>query len=107
MAVATCELVWIAFILSSFQILVHIASLYCDNQSAMHLAMNQVFHERTKHIEVDSHFVRDKIHDGFLTLFHVRSNNQLADIFKKTLHSPNFNFFVIKMGLLNIHKSPS
>ncbi|GMI70307.1 hypothetical protein HRI_000700000 [Hibiscus trionum] len=107
MASATCELLWLASLLSSFQIPTSSVSLYCDNQSAIHLASNQVFHERTKHIEVDCHFIRDKVKDGFLKLFHVKSANQLADIFTKGLHAPAFTTFVRKMGLLNIHQFPS
>ncbi|GMJ02292.1 cysteine-rich RLK (RECEPTOR-like protein kinase) 8 [Hibiscus trionum] len=107
MAAAVCELVWLRSLLSSFQIEVSTASLYCDNKSAIHLASNQVFHERTKHVEFDCHFILDKVRDGFIKLFHVRSANQLADIFTKALHSPAFNSLVLKMGLLNIHSSPS
>ncbi|KAL4341923.1 hypothetical protein GQ457_08G014960 [Hibiscus cannabinus] len=107
MASVTCELVWLAALLSSFQVAVPQAHLYCDNQSAIHLASNQVFHERTKHIEVDCHFVREKVCIGFIKLFHVRSENQLADIFTKALHFPAFNSFVIKLGLLNIHQIPA
>ncbi|GMJ08979.1 cysteine-rich RLK (RECEPTOR-like protein kinase) 8 [Hibiscus trionum] len=104
MAAATCELVWLASLLSSFHIPVTTASLYCDNQSAIHLASNQVFHERTKHIEVDCHFIRDKVRDGFLKLFHVSSANQLADILTKALQGPAFHSFVVKLGLVNIHQ---
>ncbi|GMJ02852.1 hypothetical protein HRI_003954400 [Hibiscus trionum] len=107
MAATVYELVWLRPLLSSFQIDVSTASLYCDNQSAIHLATNQVFHERTKHVEVECHFIRDKVRDGFIKLFLVRSANQLADIFTKALHSPAFNSLVLKMGLLNIHSSPS
>ncbi|KAL4310065.1 hypothetical protein GQ457_01G025390 [Hibiscus cannabinus] len=106
MAIATCELVWIAALLDSFQIPVSQAYLYCDNQSALHLATNQVFHERTKHIEVDCHFVREKVSSGFLRLFHVRSADQIADFFTKALHYPAFQSFLVKLGLLNIHQSP-
>ncbi|GMJ09050.1 cysteine-rich RLK (RECEPTOR-like protein kinase) 8 [Hibiscus trionum] len=107
MATAVCELVWLRSLLSSFKIDVPTASLYCDNQSAIHLANNHVFHEYTKHVEVDCHFIRDKVQDGFIKLFHVRSANQLADIFTKTLHPPAFKSLVLKMILLNIHSSPS
>ncbi|KAL4334975.1 hypothetical protein GQ457_07G002860 [Hibiscus cannabinus] len=107
MAIATCELVWIAALLDSFQISVPQAFLYCDNQSALHLATNQVFHERTKHIEVDCHFVREKVSSGFLRLFHVHSSDQIADIFTKALHYPAFQSFLVKLGLLNIHQSPA
>ncbi|GMI70517.1 hypothetical protein HRI_000720900 [Hibiscus trionum] len=107
MTTTVCELVWLRSLLSSFKFDVPTASLYCDNQSAIHFANNQVFHERTKHVEVDCHFIRDKVRDGFIKLFHVRSTNQLADIFTKALHSPAFKSLVLKMGLLNIHSSPS
>ncbi|GMJ08852.1 hypothetical protein HRI_004554400 [Hibiscus trionum] len=107
MASATCELVWLASLLQSFQISIHFTSLFCDNQSAIYLAQNQVFHERTKHIEVDCHFIRDKVKEGFFKLFHVRSHNQIADIFTKALHKPTFVSLVNKMRLLNIHCNPS
>ncbi|GMJ05094.1 cysteine-rich RLK (RECEPTOR-like protein kinase) 8 [Hibiscus trionum] len=107
MATATCELVWLAALLSSFCIDAPPVFLYCDNQAAIHLASNQVFHERTKHIEVDCHFVREKLNSGFLKLFHVRSKGQLADIFTKALHFPAFSDFVLKMGLIDVYPSPS
>ncbi|KAL4340022.1 hypothetical protein GQ457_08G034200 [Hibiscus cannabinus] len=107
MATVTCELVWLVALLSSFHIEVPQVYLYCDSQSAIHLATNQVFHERTKHIEVDCHFVRERISNGFLKLFHVRSHDQLADIFTKALPLPAFQTFLVKLGLLNIHRIPT
>ncbi|GMJ04012.1 hypothetical protein HRI_004070400 [Hibiscus trionum] len=107
MASATCELTWIATLLKSFQIHIPHASLFCGNQSATYLVSNQVFHERSNHIEVDCHFIRDKVVAGFIGLFHVRSINQLADIFTKALHVSVFKAFIVKLGLLNIHQPPS
>ncbi|GMJ13708.1 hypothetical protein HRI_005040000 [Hibiscus trionum] len=107
MTSATCELVWLTALLSSFGVQISQTSLFCDNQSSVHLASNQVFHERSKHIEVDCHFIREKVAAGFLKLFHIRSLNQLADMFTKALPSSSFHHFVFKLGLLDIHQPPA
>ncbi|GAV85387.1 LOW QUALITY PROTEIN: hypothetical protein CFOL_v3_28824, partial [Cephalotus follicularis] len=86
MANVTGELQWIHMLLTEIGFSVtRPSTLHCDNKSAMHIASNPVFHERTKHIEVDCYYVREKVNRGELKLVHTRSEEQLADIFTKPL----------------------
>jgi hypothetical protein len=67
--------------------------VYCDNISAMYLSSNPVQHQRTKHVEIDLHFVRDRVSLGEVKVLHVPSRFQYADIFTKGLPSVLFADF--------------
>ncbi|RVW11705.1 Retrovirus-related Pol polyprotein from transposon TNT 1-94 [Vitis vinifera] len=86
LADTTSELLWLRWLLKDLGVSTSSATpLYCDNQSAIHIAHNDVFHERTKHIEIDCHFICYHLVHGALKLFSVSSKDQLADIFTKSL----------------------
>ena len=104
MASVVCELMWLLPLLKDYQV-DHSKEtlLFCDNQAAIHIATNPVYHERTKHIELDCHLVREKIQDGLVRTLHVASQNQLADLMTKALGSVQFHFLLSKMGINNIY----
>ncbi|RVW44227.1 Retrovirus-related Pol polyprotein from transposon RE1 [Vitis vinifera] len=80
LANTTSELLWLRWLLKDLGVSTSSATpLYCDNQSAIHIAHNDVFHERTKHIEIDCHFIHYHLVHGALKLFSVSSKDQLAE----------------------------
>jgi hypothetical protein len=76
--------------------------VYCDNISATYLSNNPVQHQRTKHVEIDLHFVRDRVSLGEIKVLHVPSRFQFADIFTKGLPSALFDEF--RTSLQVVHR---
>ncbi|XP_070660467.1 uncharacterized mitochondrial protein AtMg00810-like [Malus domestica] len=100
MAATACELIWLKSFLFDLRFLSTTPmSLMCDNQAAMHIAANPVFHERTKHIEVDCHFIRAQVQSQLIQTVFTRSYDHLADMFTKALSSAHFQHLLGKLGL--------
>ena len=79
------KLLWLRWLLKVLGVSTSSATpLYCDNQSVIHITQNDVFHEWTKHIEIDCHFIHYHLVHGDLKLISVSSKDQLANIFTKS-----------------------
>lgn len=104
MAVTTCELKWIKSLVRSLGV-IHSKPmrLFCDSQSVLHIAKNPVFHDRTKHIEVDCHFVRDELQGVNITALYVPTGHQLADNLTKALGRQQFGYLLCNLGICDLH----
>ncbi|KAK6125101.1 hypothetical protein DH2020_041165 [Rehmannia glutinosa] len=91
LAHVTCDVIWFQSLFKELKIpLVYPTTIWIDNQSAVSLANNPVFHSRTKHLEIDLHFIRDKIQEGKISVRHVPAIDQTSDIFTKPLSGQSF-----------------
>jgi hypothetical protein len=98
MAIATAELYWLRMLFRELNIsLNNPPTLWCDNIGALALASNPIYHARTKHIEVDYHFIREKILHKDMLASYISTEDQSADIFTKGLTSQRFLFLRDKL----------
>ncbi|CAM8973439.1 unnamed protein product [Rhodiola kirilowii] len=104
MAAASCELIWLARLLADMGLTVATPILlHCDNKVAIHIAIiahNPVFHERTKHVEIDCHLIRSQVASKFILPVHISTNEQPADMFTKPLPFDHLHQLSIKLGVL-------
>jgi histone deacetylase 1/2 len=102
LANATAEIMWIQILLLEIGVQApRTAKLWCDNMGAKYLSANPVFHARTKHIEVDYHFVRERVAKRLLDIEYVSTRDQVADGFTKPLTVRQLEIF---KGNLNLEK---
>ena len=107
MALTTCELIWLRHLFQDLKFgkdeqmkLLH------DNQAALYIASNLVFLKRTKHIEVDCHFIREKIPLGCIITSFVISSDQPADVFTKSLRGSRIKYIYNKLSVFDLYAPP-
>jgi len=104
MANTAAKLTWLTFILKDLHIpMTSPLTLYCDNLSALHMTINPVFHARSKHIELDYHFVQDRVALGQLITKHISINEQVADLLTKPMSKAALTSFQNKLCLQPKH----
>ncbi|GAV70211.1 hypothetical protein CFOL_v3_13709, partial [Cephalotus follicularis] len=104
MAQGICELLWLKIILEDLKIKWEgPMKLYCDNKSAINIAHNPVQHDRMKHIEIDRHFIKEKLEEGLICISYVSSGSQLADVLTKGLNGGLFHEIISKLRMKDIY----
>jgi len=97
---ATCEAIWLRKLLVSlFKKTMEATKVYCDNQSYIKLSENPVFHDRSKHIDIRCHFIRDCVQRGVVQLQYVPMREQVADILTKARERAKFTQFKEQLGM--------
>ncbi|GMI71647.1 hypothetical protein HRI_000834000 [Hibiscus trionum] len=108
MAFTSAEIVWLKGLLEELDADIELpAIVFSDSKAALQIAANPVFHERTKQIKIDCHFIREKIQAGLIKTEYVQSSEQLADVLTKALEIQQHNNLICKLGLKNIFQPPT
>ena len=103
LAALVAKLIWLAGLLNELHFRgATPISVFTDSKSAIQIAENPVFHERTKHIDIDCHFIREKVKSGFIDIQHLSTTTQPADILTKRLGANQHHLLMTKLGVLDV-----
>lgn len=95
---------WIYHLLTEIGLRYHTpAKLWCDNRVALHITSNSVYHERTKHIEIECHFIREKIQENLISTCYVKTREQVVDLLTKAFNGTRVDYLCKKLGMINIY----
>ena len=104
MAAGVCELLWVKIIMEDLKVQrSKPMKLYCDNKSAISIAHNPVQHDRTKHMEIDIHFIKEKLDSGLICTPYVPTGHQLVDVLTKGLCNNVFHKNISKLGMKDLY----
>ena len=100
-----CEVRWLKRLLEELKVIKHLPiKVFCDNKAAIAIAHNPVLHDRTKHVEVDKHFIKEKLEEGLICMPYIPTEEQVADILIKGLPKKHFDKLVSKLAMEDIFK---
>ena len=95
---------WLQRVLSELKVeMQDSVKMFSDSQAAISIAKNPVHHDRTKHIEIDRHFISEKVNNGIVQLSYIPTKQQIADVLTKALTRVSFDELNSKLGLYNIY----
>jgi hypothetical protein len=98
---ASCEAIWLRKLLTGlFDLEMEATMILCDNQSYIKMRENPMFHDKSKHIEIRYHYIRDMVQRGAIKLHYVGTDEQVADVLTKPLSRVKFEHFRDKLGVV-------
>jgi len=105
-AQGVCETLWLKILLTELGFdSKDSMRLYCDNKAAISIAHNPVQHDRTKHVEIDRHFIKEKLREGIICTPYVKIGEQLADMLSKGVSSGTLHSTLSKLGMRDFYAS--
>jgi hypothetical protein len=101
LSVVVCEAVWLHKIMNDlFNHEMDATTIHCDNQSRVNLSENPMFHDKSKHIEITYHYIRDMVQRKIVHMQYFPTHEQIIDIFTKPLAKTKFKYFHERLGLV-------